>query len=155
MKALLKFLWFPALILAVTLGWLWLDRAMGWRGLHRPWTGRILVFLGLALTSWCSILFRRIGKGTPHPFVAKTRHLVTSGPYRFTRNPMMWGVGTIIVGLALWLGSVGLWFGIGMFIVFVHLFIPYYEEPDMERRFGEEYREYCRQVPRWWPHFHT
>jgi len=31
------------------------------------------------------------------------------------------------------------------------LFVPLYEERDMERRFGEEYREYCRRVPRWLP----
>jgi protein-S-isoprenylcysteine O-methyltransferase Ste14 len=64
---------------------------------------------------------------------------------------MMYGVGAILVGLTLWLGSVGLWFGLGGFVLFVSLFVPLYEEPDMERRFGDAYREYCRKVPRWWP----
>lgn len=69
---------------------------------------------------------------------------------------MMWGIGTLLVGLALLLGSLGLWFGFAFFFLFVIRFVPRFEEPDMERRFGEDYREYCRQVPRWWPYLtHT
>lgn len=151
MLALLRFLWFPAVVIGVTLGWLWLDRVMGWRGPHFPWAGRILVLVGLLLVSWCNALFASLGQGTAHPFTAKTQRLVMAGPYRYVRNPMMYGVGAILVGLALWLGSLGLWFGFGLFVLFLSLFVPYYEEPDMERRFGQEYRDYCRRVPRWFP----
>jgi len=153
--ALLRFLWLPVVILGLVLGWLWLDRVLGWRGVHLPWLGRVLVLAGTLLTAWCGTLFFRIGKGTPHPFIAKTKRLVVAGPYRYIRNPMMWGVGAILVGLALWLGSVGLWFGFGLFLLFMHWFVRVYEEPDLARRFGEEYREYCRQVPRWWPWLRT
>jgi protein-S-isoprenylcysteine O-methyltransferase Ste14 len=48
-----------------------------------------------------------------------------------------------------------LWFGFAGFLLFVLFFVPYYEEHDMERRFGEEYRDYCRRVPRWWPRFRS
>jgi protein-S-isoprenylcysteine O-methyltransferase Ste14 len=64
---------------------------------------------------------------------------------------MMYAVGAILVGLALWRGSVGLWLCFAAFIVYIRWFIRAYEEGDMERRFGGEYREYCRRVPRWWP----
>ena len=57
----------------------------------------------------------------------------------------------MLIGLAFWLGSVGLWIGFVCFLLFVRWFVQFYEEPDMERRFGEEYREYCRRVPRWFP----
>jgi protein-S-isoprenylcysteine O-methyltransferase Ste14 len=83
--------------------------------------------------------------------VKKTKRLVNVGPYGVVRNPMMWGIGTLLIGLALTLGSVGLWFGFVLFLLFISWFVLNYEEPDMERRFGEEYREYCRQTPRWWP----
>lgn len=151
MKELLRFFWFPAAILGLVLWWVWLDSFMGWRGVRLPWAGRVLVLAGALLTFWCVTLFASLGEGTPHPFTAKTRHLVIAGPYRYVRNPMMWGVGMMLVGLTLWLGSVGLWFGFGGFLLFILWFVPSYEERDMDRRFGQEYRDYCRQVPRWWP----
>jgi len=155
MKAFLRFVWFPALVLSLVFFWLWLDRRMGWRGPHLPLLGFFLVAAGSLLASWCNLLFLDVGKGTAHPFTAKTKHLVIAGPYCYVRNPMMWGVGAILTGLALWLGSLGLWFGFATLVLFLSLFVPYYEERDMERRFGEEYREYCRRVPRWIPRFRS
>jgi len=149
MSKVLKFLSLPVGVIGVTLGWLWLDHLMGWHGPRMVWAGMLLVVAGAALMLWCFVLFLRVGKGSPHPFVAKTQRLVITGPYRIVRNPMMYGVGGVLAGIALWVGSLGLWFGVGMFVVFVSLFVPLYEERDMERRFGEEYREYCRRVPRW------
>lgn len=151
MMAVLRFLWFPAAVVLVTLGWWRLDSLLGWRGIRLPEAGALLTLLALALIAWCNLLFLHIGEGTAHPFTAKTKHLVIRGPYRYVRNPMMWGVGTLLAGLALWLGSLGLWFALATFLLFILLFVPFYEERDMERRFGEEYRAYCRRVPRWWP----
>jgi len=153
MSAFLRFISLPTAVIGITLGCIWLDRKMGWRGVHAPEAGATLVVLGVAIVFWCFVLFLHIGHGSPHPFVAKTKKLVIAGPYCYVRNPMMWGIGTILAGLALWLGSVGLWLGLGMFLIFVSLFVPFYEERDMEKRFGEDYREYCRRVPRWWPRF--
>lgn len=151
MLALLRFLWFPTAIVALALACRWLDVALGWQGFRAPWIGRLLVLAGVLLAAWCASLFARIGRGTPHPFTARTERLVTVGPYGYVRNPMMWGVGAIWVGLALWLASVGLWFGFAAFLLFVRWFVRAYEEPDLERRFGEEYRQYCHRVARWWP----
>ncbi len=143
----------PAFVILSFIFWLRLDVAFGWHGPRVRWLAALLWLGGGALVAWCIGLFRVLGRGTPLPFVAKTKCLVLSGPYRYVRNPMMWGVGAIIVGTALWLGSLGLWCGFAAFIVFLILFVPLYEERDMQLRFGEEYREYCRQVPRWWPRF--
>jgi protein-S-isoprenylcysteine O-methyltransferase Ste14 len=68
---------------------------------------------------------------------------------------MMWGVGTLLAGGALTFGSLGLWFALLTFLLFITSFVPLYEERDMERRFGEEFRDYCRRVPRWWPRFRS
>ena len=151
MRTLLKAVFFPAAVLTVALGSLQLDRVFGWHGIRVAWAGRLLVLAGAALIAWCWVLFAGIGEGTPHPFVAKTKRLVIVGPYRYVRNPMMWGVGSVVAGLALWLGSAGVWLWFAATVLFVLWFVPNYEERDMERRFGEEYRQYCRQVPRWWP----
>ncbi len=136
------------------LGWLWLDAKRGWVGIHLPVLGGLLVLLGSTLATWCAVLFLLRGQGSPHPFAFKTKRLVTCGPFAVVRNPMMWGIGILLVGLALLLGSLGLWFGFLFFLFFIRWFVPNYEEPDMERRFGEEYREYCGRVPRWWPRSH-
>lgn len=141
MLAVLRFLWFPAAILLVVVTALRLDREYGWHGPHLPWLGRLLVLVAALLIAWCWVLFVGIGEGTPHPFAAKTKHLVIAGPYRYVRNPMMYGVGTLLVGSALWIGSIGLWLAFAFFVLFISLFVPFYEERDMERRFGEEYRE--------------
>jgi protein-S-isoprenylcysteine O-methyltransferase Ste14 len=153
MLALLRFLWFPATVVLLVLAWIWLDSALGWRGIQLPALGWALIAVGALLAGWCTAVFHSLGKGTPHPFAAKTKRLVIAGPYRCVRNPMMWGVGAILVGLALLLGSVGLWIGFAVFLIYINIFLRVYEEPDMERRFGDEYREYRRQVPRWWPRF--
>lgn len=151
MKTVLRVLWLPAAVFAMVLGWLWLDAKRGWVGVQLPLLGGWLVIVGGALAIWCVWLFFSIGKGSPHPFAMKTKHLVTSGPFALVRNPMMWGIGALLVGLAFLLGSLGLWFGFIFFVLFARWFVSNYEERDMERRFGEEYRDYCNRVPRWWP----
>lgn len=153
MKAALRFLCFPSIVISIVVFWIWLDSVLGWRGVRIVPVGIALVLAGCFLNTWCVLVFFRIGKGTPHPFTAKTTRLVTSGPYGVVRNPIMHGVGAILVGITLWIGSAALWFGIACFLAWILLFIPLYEEPDMERRFGDEYREYCRRVPRWFPRF--
>ncbi len=151
MKTFLRVAWLPTLVVLTFAFWLWLDRQMEWKGPQSRVAGGALAVAGVGLALWCAGLFRVLGHGTPLPFTMKTQHLVVVGPYRIVRNPMMWGIGAFLVGSALCLGSVGLWFGFAGFVIFLSLFVPLYEERDMERRFGEEYREYCRRVPRWVP----
>ena len=151
MRAAVRALAFPLVIFTVVLVCLRLDAWFGWRGVHRPEVGAPLALAGLAIVFWCNALFLELGRGTAHPFAAKTQELVIAGPYRYVRNPMMWGVGSLLAGSALWLGSAGLWVALAVFLTFVLLFVPYYEERDMEGRFGEAYRDYCRRVPRWFP----
>jgi protein-S-isoprenylcysteine O-methyltransferase Ste14 len=58
---------------------------------------------------------------------------------------------TLMVGIALWYRStLALGVGAGLFILF-HLVAVYVEEPGLERRFGDSYRQYKQHVPRWIP----
>ena len=151
MRAALRAVVFPLAVFSVVIVCYRLDTWLGWRGVRLPEAGAPLTVVGLALVMWCHTLFLEIGRGTAHPFAAKTQELVIVGPYRYVRNPMMWGVGSLLAGSALWLGSAGLWVALAVFLTFILPFVPYYEERDMERRFGEAYRDYCRRVPRWVP----
>jgi protein-S-isoprenylcysteine O-methyltransferase Ste14 len=126
----------------------WVDNApIGW--LVRL-TGATLIIAGLGLFSWSVSLFVRVGHGTLAPW-DPTRNLVAVGPYRFVRNPMISGVATLLIGQALLRGSwlVGLWSGV--FILINHVYFVSREEPGLAERFGEPYRRYKANVPRWIP----
>jgi len=79
------------------------------------------------------------------------RHLVVRGPYRHVRNPMISGVVFVLFGEALVLlsGPHAQWALI--FLVINFIYIPLLEEQRLKARFGEEYIEYCRHVPRLLP----
>src|SRR5215207_722335 len=98
--------------------------------------GALLLLAGAGLVAWCIALFARVGKGTLAPW-DPTSELVAVGPYRYTRNPMITGVATTLVGEALLTGSglIGLWALV--FIMFNHLYFLLSEEPGLTRRFGE------------------
>ena len=110
----------------------------------------MLFIAGLALLSWCVVLFARVGHGTLAPW-DPTRNLVAAGPYRYVRNPMITGVAIMLMGEALFWGSalLGIWACI--FVLVNHVYFLLSEEPGLEKRFGEDYRVYKANVPRWIP----
>ena len=73
--------------------------------------------------------------------------LVVSGPYRYTRNPQYIGDSLSIIGYMVLTNSWMIWI-IGVLGVVLNLLAPYTEEPWLEARYGERYREYRRRVPR-------
>lgn len=112
--------------------------------------GLVVGGLGLALFSWCISLFVQIGQGTLAPW-DPTRRLVAVGPYRLTRNPMITSVVLMLLGEALFWRSIPVAVWSGLFILINHLYFILVEEPGLERRFGDDYRAYKKQVPRWFP----
>jgi len=109
--------------------------------------GLVLLAVGLVLFVASLRRFASDGRGTLAPWDPPAT-LVVSGPYRFVRNPMISGVLFILFGETLVLVSLphGVW--TVAFLLLNLLYIPLVEEPQLERRFGESYREYCRHVPR-------
>lgn len=106
--------------------------------------------MGGALAIWCILTFVFVGKGTPAPF-DPPRRLVVAGPYRYVRNPMYLGAGLALVGAAVFYRSVALLGYAALFLATMHLFAVLYEEPALERLFGDAYRQYRGAVRRWWP----
>jgi len=119
--------------------------APAWR-----WIGFFPLIAGAGFYFKCAWDFAVTGLGTPAP-IDMPRRLVVKGLYRFVRNPMYAGVASFVVGQAILFGSVA----VGVYIVCVwlicNLFVVFYEEPTLRRKFGAEYEEYCRRVPRWLP----
>ncbi len=112
--------------------------------------GSMLVLIGLMIMAVCISSFIRIGRGTLAPW-SPTKKLVVRGLYRYVRNPMILGVLIVLLGEALALKSQNILIWAASFFVINTIYFIVYEEPDLEDRFGDEYREYKKHVSRWLP----
>jgi protein-S-isoprenylcysteine O-methyltransferase Ste14 len=140
--------------------WFWL--LPGWLGFRVEtagtsrwrWLAAVPSVLGFAVALRCVWDFGWTGRGTPAP-VAPPQRSVVVGFYRYVRNPMY-------VGFAA--GWIGLWVVFGhanpvaiattVAVAFaLHLFVVFYEEPTLRKKFGDDYVEYYQNVGRWWPRF--
>jgi protein-S-isoprenylcysteine O-methyltransferase Ste14 len=115
-------------------------------------TGGIILFTGLTLMSGAVIEFIRWGNGTLAPWFP-TRKLITTGLYAHLRNPMITGVVITLIGEAVCILSYSILIWAIAFFLINDIYFLMYEEPNLERKFGEEYRQYKQKVPRWIPRF--
>ncbi len=110
----------------------------------------LLIAVGAGVTAWSVLHFLKV-KGTPVPFNPPPE-IVTTGPYRFARNPMLTGVFLLLFGIGFAIKSLSL-------VVF---FTPLYilanvwelneiEEPELVKRLGEEYVAYRQRTPMFIP----
>ncbi len=109
--------------------------------------GLPLLALGFCLRMWATICFYEHGLKIISTVPQNT--LITSGPYRFTRNPLYLGGNVFMVfGSSLILGS-----PVGLLITAFHLpFVDRFirrEEKQLEQKYGDEWRRYKRNVRRW------
>ncbi len=110
----------------------------------------LAALLGLSVYFRCVWDFATVGRGTPAP-LDPPKVLVVCGLYRYVRNPIYLGVLFVLLGEAVFFESSALLrYMIGVFLIF-HLFVIFYEEPSLRRKFGESYERYCRSVRRWIP----
>jgi protein-S-isoprenylcysteine O-methyltransferase Ste14 len=112
--------------------------------------GVVLLLAGLIVIIQAFVRFVVEGFGTPAPVAAPER-LVVGGVYRYVRNPMYVAALVSIVGQALLLGRLGLLLYAGAVWLIAAVFVRFYEEPTLARRFGADYEAYRRAVPAWWP----
>jgi protein-S-isoprenylcysteine O-methyltransferase Ste14 len=114
------------------------------------WPGLVAAGLGLALAVWTVTLFTRFGRGTPAPWDPPQK-LVTRGPYLYVRNPMIIGVLFMLLAETLLFQSWPIFFWMVFFFLINSLYFPLFEERSLEIRFGMDYLEYKKHVPRWIP----
>ena len=113
----------------------------------QPW-GAVPLALGVALLLWCVREFYVEGRGTLAPWSPPV-HLVTSGPYRVSRNPMYVAVLLILIGWAVGFWSRPLAVYAAAVAVAVHLRVLLHEEPFLMRTHGREWARYRQCVSRW------
>ena len=145
---------FFGLLLLVVFGSLQMDKALGFSDLLSGPIGTIigvvLLSLGLVIWVWCVVWFSK-AKGTPVPFNPPLE-LVTVGPYAWSRNPMLTGVFAVLFGIGFLLHSISMVFvWTPVFAILNILEVKLVEEPELEHRFGDSYREYRRCVPMFIP----
>ena len=143
-RALLSFVALPGIVAFVVPAWL--ARRLVGRVFHL--VGVPPLVAGIALLIWCVHEFYVAGKGTLAPW-DPPKHLVVSGPYRVSRNPMYIGVALILIGWAAGFGIRVLWYYAAAMIVAFHLRVVLAEEPWQARTFGEDWERYKTRVRRW------
>ena len=117
-------------------------------GLPLVWLAVVLIVLGITLAAAAAILFRREGTEL-NPTSTANRKLVTSGPFRLTRNPMYLALVIVALGVTFWVGAWPMFLApIALFATANWVHIPF-EEQKMRRQFGEAFDAYAREVRRW------
>lgn len=148
----LTYPWPPLLYLAAFLGALALQRAVPISVIHShgwgPWiAGSTLITIAVFLDIWAvKTLIERRTAVLPHRC---SSHLVTCGPFRFTRNPIYLGYTMIMVGFGLI--TVNPWFILmaSAAVAVTTAFAVRNEELHLLSRFGFEFERYCRVTSRW------
>jgi protein-S-isoprenylcysteine O-methyltransferase Ste14 len=119
------------------------ERSVGWHHVF----GMLLVAGGAGISSFAAAIFQarettRNPYGDPTAFVVQT-------PYTWTRNPMYLGLTTVLLGFAIFFGSIVMILAPVAFVVAIDRIVIPREEETMERLFGQQYADYKNRVRRW------
>jgi len=122
-------------------------RSLGVDGRLLAATGALLFLAGAAIMVAAAGLFRRLGTNVPPS--QPTTLLATTGPYRWTRNPMYLGMGLIYAGLAIGFdGPIALAL-LPLVLIAIQTQVIAREERYLEAKFGDDYCRYKAEVRRW------
>ena len=133
-----------------------LDRSFALKPiLGRP-TSQILsagsILVGAFWISWAYSYLLFVGEGLPLELFGKalhpTRILVATGPYAYTRNPMILGLLFVLLGVALLEGSISGLILVPTAALLAFLYLAEFEEKTLVERFGNDYEQYRSNVPR-------
>ena len=120
------------------------------RGIE-AWAAAGIIAVGVAIYLHTAFWgFAGIGMGTPAP-IDPPKILVVRGLHRYVRNPMYVGVALALLGQAWLFRSRDIAIYTVCVVVMFHVWVLVYEEPTLQRQFGDEYERYRGRVPRWFP----
>lgn len=109
--------------------------------------GAIAAALGLALIVWAGVTLTR-SHTTVHPNHAAS-HLVTTGPYAKTRNPIYLGLSAMFLGVALVVNSGWMIVLLPLAMMVVAAGVIAREERHLQGKFGGAFHGYAERVRRW------
>ena len=110
-----------------------------------------LSLFGLLFALWSGVVQNIVGRGGPLEVAGievspKTQNLVVTGPYKYTRNPMLFGACVYYYAVAVYLNSVIAVAAVVLFMTFMLIFVKLTEEPRLLKEFGKDYEEYRQRV---------
>ncbi|MCU0925619.1 MAG: isoprenylcysteine carboxylmethyltransferase family protein [Hydrogenophaga sp.] len=139
-----------ALLLGVAAWWLApVSPALAWPEALRIGLTVLLALLGLTLDFSGLVAFVRRHTTINPLSPRKSTALVTSGVYRFTRNPMYLGLACLLTAWAIWLGA---WLPFAapvLFVLYITRFQIQPEERVLAQLFGPAFTDYTGRVRRW------
>lgn len=120
--------------------------------------GGILALIGAFFMIWSNIDMVKIGRGCPTDgfnvaLGERTKKLLVQGPYKYTRNPMLFGTFVFYIGLAFLFNSYSALVVPIVFILYMVWHVKKYEEPRLYNDFKDEYVEYKKRTPLLFPKF--
>jgi len=131
-------------IIAIAVHYAW---SMEAKVLHYPICGVLLFAAGFSISACTWAAFRSYNT-TLSP-VAKPSSFIETGIFRFSRNPIYFGIVLAMFGIALVFGTWPLFIAMALFFLVMNgIFIPF-EERRMKSLFGENYGKYYKRVRRW------
>ena len=150
---LLFLVFFPALMYAVAVNFV-----VSVDSLIASTVGAIFVLIGAVFMVWSNIDMVKIGRGCPTDgfniaLGERTKKLIVQGPYKYTRNPMLFGTFVFYVGLALLFNSYSALIVPIVFISYMVWHVKKFEEPRLYNDFKDEYVEYKKRTPLLFPKF--
>ena len=143
----------PLLVVAIAALLMWaVARATPHLTLQYP--GRVLVASallvpGIAIVLMGVLAFRKASTTVDPRFPENASHIVSSGIYRFTRNPMYLGMLVVLIAWMALLSNVGTSVIPALFALYITRWQIVPEERALAEKFGAEYEGYCKSVRRW------
>ena len=118
----------------------------------------LLLVIGLIYGIWSVIIQNTVGKGGPLEIgnieiSPKTKNLVVSGPYKNTRNPMLFGTFSIYLAFAIYINSITSVVLVCVIFILMLTFVVKMEEKRLLKDFGDQYEEYRKKVSMFIPWF--
>jgi protein-S-isoprenylcysteine O-methyltransferase Ste14 len=147
---------FITIIILLILASLWIDKFLNLpKFIGTPLNiivATLILAVGIFLNFWSVFHFLK-ARGTPVPMNPPPK-VVTDGPYAYSRNPMMTGLFLLLFGIGVIFQSVSLVFIFTPLFIAIMVFeLKAIEEPELEKRLGQEYIEYKKRVGMFMPRF--
>lgn len=127
------------------------DRVIFYSDIFRYIISSLIFLVGAYFAIWSNVFLYKIGKGGPLDALGvsispQTKKLVTTGPYRYCRNPMVFGAFSLYFSIILYLNSIIGFICLTFFIFIMIIYLKLSEEKRLLKDFGDEYIEYKKKV---------